>query len=388
MKFNRNMQVVVKVSKFCNLRCRYCYEMPELGNPEAMSRAEVAAMYRSLRDHVRDLDARDGRTTRLDFIWHGGEPLMQPAEFYRQTMADQLEIFGDRTPRNNSVQTNLVLLDEERLRLLTDGTFDSVGVSLDVKGGLRVNVAGRDQQQRVIANLKRLAAVTRRLGCISVLTARISAVDEIFGFFEGLGFQFRVLPLFDTGERSQTSPLEVTLEQELSALAQLMEMWLSSDTMRRPPSPLNVYLQIAARYLSGTAGPRYRDRREWLPLVLVNTDGSCFTYGEPYGEPEWSIGNVFTQSFGDMLAGETFERCAVEAERRVARNCLGCPFFDACGGSLAAETETRERDEDGHGTLLCTARPVIAYIAERLRECAPELVGEWRDMELEPAPSP
>ncbi|QIS08194.1 radical SAM protein [Nocardia arthritidis] len=374
---NRNMQIVVKVSKFCNLRCRYCYEYPELGDRAAMSRAQVTAMYRTLREYFVAADERDGCHTSLHFIWHGGEPLMRPAEFYRQTWADQRAIFDARTPVRNSVQTNLVILDEERQQLLEG--FDSVGVSLDVVGGLRVNLAGRDSQDRVARNLDRLVATGARVGCISVLTAQnIHAVEQIFRFFEQRRLHFRVLPLFDTREPGQTTPYEISREQELSALVQLVELWMGSETMPRPPDPLDGYVQIAARYLAGAPGPDYYDRREWLPVVLVNTDGSCFTYGEPYGDPAWSIGNIFTESFADMLAGPVFERCAVEAERRVALNCLSCPFFDACGGSLLAETESCERDEDGHGNMLCTGRPVIAYIAEQLRGRVPETVERWR----------
>jgi sulfatase maturation enzyme AslB (radical SAM superfamily) len=51
-RHNRNMQIVVKVSKLCNLRCEYCYEYPELGNRAAMSREQLAAMYRSLGDYL------------------------------------------------------------------------------------------------------------------------------------------------------------------------------------------------------------------------------------------------------------------------------------------------------------------------------------------------
>ncbi|QIS11483.1 radical SAM protein [Nocardia arthritidis] len=375
---NRSMQIVVKVSKFCNLRCRYCYEYPELGNRAAMSNAQVAAMYRNLRDYIRFADNRDGARTRLEFIWHGGEPLLQPAQFYRQTWADQREIFGAEIPTGNSVQTNLVVLDDERRQLLGEG-FDSVGVSIDVAGGLRVNAAGRDSQDRVARNLDTLLADSIPFGCISVLTAQnIHAVDEVFRFFEERNLHFRVLPLFDTGEPGQTTPFEVSREQELSALARLVDLWLAGETMARPPAPLDGYVQFAAQHLAGAQRTEYCDRREWLPVLLVNTDGSCFTYGEPYGDPEWSIGNIFTEPFADMLAGPVFERCAVEAERRVARNCLSCPFFDVCGGSLVADTETRDRDQDGHGTLLCTARPMIAYIIEQLRGRVPETVAQWQ----------
>jgi uncharacterized protein len=218
-------------------------------------------MYRHLEEYCRDRDAQDGEATHLEFVWHGGEPMMQPPQYFRDTFADQEEILGQRSLRN-TVQTNLMLLDEERMRLLADG-FDKVGVSVDVVGGLRVNIAGRDSQAQVIANLRRLKAV-RRVGCITVLTARnLSAIEEIFRFFEELGAGSRVLPLFDTGEEEQTRGLEITQQQQLAALARLTELWLKSDRMQQPPAPLDEYVAVAARHLAGIPGPVYRDRREW-----------------------------------------------------------------------------------------------------------------------------
>lgn len=370
---DREVQVVVKTSKLCNLRCRYCYEFPSLGDPAAMSGGQVATLFGRLAEHFGQRDARDGMLTRLRFVWHGGEPLLQPVEFYRQAFADQRRIFGDRTPVSNVVQTNLTVLDDARLRLLAD--FDAVGVSLDVAGGLRVNVAGRDLQSTVVANLRRLLDAPVNVAGLSVLTARnVDRVDEVFAFFDSLGLNFRVLPLFDTSEPGQTAPFQLTLEQELAALVRLFELWLGSDTIRRPPSPLDRYVRVAARHLRGQPGPPYQDRRDWLPILLVDTDGSGYTFGEPYGDRDWSLGNVFDQPLADLLASEAFERSAAAAERRVARNCLSCPFFTACGGSLVAETDTRERDDDGHGTLICTARPVVGYLVERLPTAAPDLV--------------
>jgi uncharacterized protein len=305
---------------------------------------------------------------------------MQPPQYFWDTFADQEEILGQRS-RRNVVQTNLVLLDEERMRLLADG-FDKVGVSIDVVGGLRVNIAGRDSQHRVMDNLRRLQAV-RQVGCITVLTSRnLSATEEIFRFFEELGIGSRVLPLFDTGEKDQTSGLEITQQQQLAALAQFTELWLSSDRMEQPPAPLDEYAAVAARHLAGMPGPAYRDRREWLPLILVNTDGECYTYGESYGEAEWSIGNLFTTPLGEMLAGQAFERCASCAERRVALNCLTCPFFKACGGTFVAETDRRERDHDTRGSMTCMARPMIEYMATRLQAVMPDIVRDRRPRPL------
>ncbi len=356
-------QFVVKVSKFCNLRCRYCYEMPELGNRERMSLDQLQRMYHNIADFYR------GRTEieQIDLIWHGGEPLMIEPDYFWATFADQRDIFGDRFRVLNAVQTNLTVLDDERLKLLTAG-FDAVGVSLDLFGGLRVNIGGRDQQDQVLDNIRRLAAHTS-VGCITVLNAtNIDHVDSIFRFYEEAGLRFRVLPLFDTGDQGQTAPYAVSLDDEIKAMARLVDLWLASDNLAGPPSPLDQYIRIAAQHLAGRPKDRYYDRREdGFGTLLVNTTGDCFSYGEPYGVPEWSLGNIFDTPMADMHRGPVFEACVTEAEKKQAANCLSCPYFGICDGALVTDNEQRRRDTDPAGTALCTARPVIEYIEARLR---------------------
>ena len=52
----------------------------------------------------------------------------------------------------NSIQTNLTLLDEELIRLLR--RFSHVGVSVDVFGDLRVNACGAKSQPKVLEHMQ------------------------------------------------------------------------------------------------------------------------------------------------------------------------------------------------------------------------------------------
>ncbi|MFI6639008.1 radical SAM protein [Streptomyces sp. NPDC050504] len=367
MPTDRTMQFVIKVSKFCNLRCQYCYELPELGNRERMSTRQLATMYEHIRDFVVERDRADGVRSGVSLIWHGGEPLLLEPEFYWTTFADQRRVFGDAVEVRNAVQTNLTRLDESRVELLRDG-FDQVGVSLDLYGQLRINLAGHDSQDRVLDHLETLRTAGVAFGCITVLTRRnLHRLDSVFRFYDRSGIGFRVLPLFDAASDEQTEQFALTLDEELSALCRTADLWLESDRMKHPPAPLGTYVDAAARVVADTGERRYYNRRNWPWVVLVNTSGDCYTQGEPYGDPSWSIGNVFTTPLTEILAGGAFDRSAREAERRQAANCLSCPFYGYCDGLPVAEAERRGRDADDEGVQACTARPVIGHIASRMR---------------------
>ena len=143
---SRQVQFVIKSSKLCNLRCRYCYEFAELGDRAAMTLEQLDTMYRHIASYYRRFDF----DVEIQFVWHGGEPLLHSLDYYWQTFDRQQDIFGDRARYvTNVVQTNLTTLNQERLDLLAQG-FDGVGVSIDLFGGLRTRQTGNDSVLTVL----------------------------------------------------------------------------------------------------------------------------------------------------------------------------------------------------------------------------------------------
>lgn len=360
----RRLTVVVKTSKFCNLRCTYCYEYDELDDRTQLTRGDLRALYGNIDSYLQEVDARDGQTTALDIVWHGGEPLLVEPAFYRDTFADQrLDLPG--RPVANTVQTNLTVLSEDRLRLLVDD-FDSVGVSFDVEGGLRVNVAGRDSRDQVSRNIHRLKEAGGRFGCITVLTAaNIGHLDRIVDFYEELGLDFRLLPLFNGAFADQHDAIEVDNETIVSAMCHVFDRWLESSSTVNV-TPLNEYT-IAAQRLLSRAPHAYYDRRKMLDVLLVNTDGQAYLLGDAFDQPEQSIGNVFRTPLTELVHSPGYERSAHSAELRMAANCTHCEFFGGCDGNFAANSEVTDRDViEGRVRACSIPRAVIGHIMSRL----------------------
>src|SRR5947209_16503098 len=106
---------------------------------------------------------------RLDFVWHGGEPLLAGVDFYKGVFEHQRRIFeAAGVTFTNSVQTNLTVLRPDVLELLPE--FSEVGVSVDLFGGNRVNRRGVDSQPRVLEAMQLLIDSGISFGCISVLS--------------------------------------------------------------------------------------------------------------------------------------------------------------------------------------------------------------------------
>jgi uncharacterized protein len=75
----KSVDIVCYTSKLCNLRCRYCYELPMLSDRTRMSFEQIERMFTNVDAGYRGHNEPLG----INFQWHGGEPLLIPPEIYR-----------------------------------------------------------------------------------------------------------------------------------------------------------------------------------------------------------------------------------------------------------------------------------------------------------------
>ena len=163
-RFIMNVEWVMKISKLCNLRCTYCHEFPFLAEKDRMSLEDLKRMF----GHIADFYALAPK--RMDFVWHGGEPLLIEPDYYKRILELQHKAFDPvNVPFTNSIQTNLTILNDGILKLFKN-MFSNIGVSLDVFGDQRVTIAGRPSQKIVLKNIERLIDEQIRFGCITVLS--------------------------------------------------------------------------------------------------------------------------------------------------------------------------------------------------------------------------
>jgi uncharacterized protein len=354
------LQIIIKVSKLCNLRCRYCDEYPHLGDRSAMSLEQLEAMYLNLRDYF----AARERPPALQMIWHGGEPLLQPADFYRNTIRTQRAVFGGDIATTNMVQTNLVKLDDDRIDLLAN-FFDGVGVSVDLFGGLRVDVSGRLRQQTVLENMDRLTLAGVPFGCISVLSSRNKDhVEQMFAFYEQMQVSWRLLPLFRGASVDQHQDWSITARDTLAALCRLADLWFAGEAPAES-EPLATHIADVLRH-RGPAGARLRyRRRDREHMIVVNVDGELFSHGDAYDEGT-SWGNIFSTPLEAIFAGEKYAASVRRSEDRMARVCTHCEYFGGCSGFPVAEENFVYDDAPGAGCPV--VRPLLAHIERRMEQ--------------------
>ena len=355
------LQWVVKVSKQCNLRCRYCYEYPFLGDKTRMSFEQLGTMFHHIAKQF------GGTDRRMDFVWHGGEPLLQDDGFYRSVAElEQRYLTPAGVLFTNSVQTNLTILNAGVIDLLRD-FFANVGVSIDLFGDQRVNIAGHVVQNRVLRNMQRLRDAGISFGCITVLS-QVTAphIRSIYEFFVDIDTSFRLLPIYRTGFAGQQDSLELTQAEIVDAFRTVVDLWLASESTISV-QPIQTYVAQVVRHLDGGVGVRrFYDKRAAEVVYIVDTDGGLFSNADAY-DPSFCQGNIFSQPIAEILASEAYGRAVLAAKERIRATCATCHFHGACSGYIMGEATPEQRWRDKDGRLRCgVARPIQDYIVERL----------------------
>ena len=322
----------IKASKLCNLRCRYCYEWNELGDPARLSLPEWGKIFRAIRRASELQSQRLGVPVKAQIVWHGGEPLLLPDDYLRAVLALEEEILGRDALHAgtymNAIQTNLYKLTEEKLALLKEGRFH-VGVSMDLAGGVRLTAGGQRTEQRVAENMDRLARASIPFGAITVLAGHtVKHLRAIYDFMESLNLSFRVLPLFAAPLNTPGASFAVSNEEMAAALCDLFLYWLERD-FSVTVAPLKHYLQTALLQIHGLESTPWRRREHGDGVLIVNTDGSLYQVIDAYEEGK-ALGNLFHQPIEEILASEAYAASLDRNDALEAEHCAACAFRDTC----------------------------------------------------------
>jgi uncharacterized protein len=328
---------VIKLSKFCNLRCKYCYEWNDLGDRRRISLDLWEQTLEAMVEHDTIARARLGRegrgiAHRNLVVLHGGEPLALPTAYLSQILASYRRVTGS-APGNYrlSVQSNLFSIQQEKIDLLKEHEAH-ISVSFDLVPGVRLSLAGQPTEAAVSRNIDRLREQGVALGAIAVLGAHTAKhVHRIYDFFAERRMAMRILPLFDGPSERDTAPFAIDHASQTRALELLFRHWLETGCRIRL-YPLMGYFQAALRYMAGIAQPLWKRELHGDSTFIVNTDGELFRPLDAYQEG-LALGSLSREKISSILESQAYARSLDRDREEFARHCEKCAYLGACNGA-------------------------------------------------------
>ncbi len=344
------LALLVKYSKLCNLRCTYCYEMPELANPARMSLEEIETLFLRVREHVEKQGEDDG-THHVTFFWHGGEPFVQPVDYWEDIFRRQQEVFARSSIKisiENHLQTNLTLVADKHLPLIRNHVH--LGFSYDVVNDLRVGIGGQPTASIAEKKVEWLLSHEIPLWGNAVISSQnVDQPEVIADYFLRRQLSFIALVIDEakdslSGARSAAVSFSRYLQffKDLYRLPQV-QAGLERGLFVEPFTTIRAKLKDFSDGYQSDLSVEECAEREWV--TAINTNGDVYSQGDCY-DPEYRYGNLFEEDFESILQSEGRQRRVARSRERIHQTCRQCFLFrKGCSGAYVSHAQPSEMRE-------------------------------------------
>jgi len=363
--------LLVKVHSRCNLMCDYCYEYNS-GNtawrskPKEMSALVYEKMLERVQEHCLAHEVKD-----YFFSFHGGEPLLRNADWYRYAVVRAKEILEPYTHISFGTQSNGTLLTEEWVSLLSELSI-SYGISLDgpraVHDKFRVHSNGDPSFEETLQGCQHLLTPTGRQiwgGILSVMDVTSDPI-EVFDFLASLN-----PPTIDFLEPHATwdkmPPGKKAHSETIYGdwLVRLFDYWFDNNIGRIPIRKFDEIIE----HLCGGEGMVESFGLEPVTLVTVATDGMIETVDcmkAAKSDAHYLGLSVFENSFDEVLMHPLVHERQTGL-RALPEKCQNCDLVLTCGGGYFPHRYDSKDDSYKHPTAYCADYQVlISYIKDKV----------------------
>lgn len=354
----QTMTFIVKLTEQCNLACTYCY----IGYAErCQGEMHLSVLRRLFRQ------AFSTREPKVDFVFHGGEPLLVGAGKFREILALQST---ERQHCNfsgqcwNGLQTNGTLIDAEWADLLKDAEID-VGVTIDYPRShhdrVRADRQGSGTFDRAINGIRILqSAGVSKIGALTIVSARnVAHLSQMYSFFKTLGIGFRPNVYFPESPAKMDADC-VRPEDLTQGLITLFDIWLNDQT----PLHIDLFEDIIESMVRG------RSRactflNQCNDFIGIRPNGDAFIC-DRFTTPEFRLGNIMIDdlaAFATCPASNRFSERSLHLD-----SCSECQWFPICRGGCPSYAYSF------HGSIAvrdyyCTTRKeLFGHIRNALRK--------------------
>ncbi len=342
----------------CPSKCAYCWSS-EVGSP-IMSIDTVKETVQWLKDF---------RNDPVTFTFHGGEPLLAGADFYRKALPMLSEDLTHLTP-NFALQTNLWKLTPELADVLAEYKIP-IGSSLDGPQELNDLQRSEGYYERTMKGYEMAKEHGLQVQFICTFTSHsVKFKEDIFNYFLENGLTLKLHPALPSLRSDDPDKWALSPQEYGELLVYLLDKYLENMN------------QIEVRNISDYCRCVLTGRGTVCTFVdcmentfAVGPDGSIYPCYRFVGMPEFVMGNVRDHPSQQDLAESPAGRRMRQYKEYVDRECKGCKHIRYCRGgcpyNAIAPTEGEIKGVDPH----CVAyKRIFDEIGDRFNK---EMMGSF-----------
>ncbi|MFA0413351.1 anaerobic sulfatase maturase [Vibrio renipiscarius] len=340
----------------CNLDCRYCYYW---NKHDATHQAHIdhKLLDRAIDQHIAAQPVSDRP---IDFIWHGGEPLLAGLAFY-QSVVERQSHFISTLPHKplvkNTIQTNGSLISQQWAKFFADHHF-MVGISIDgpehIHDLCRVDKKGNSTFSRTLRGIDHLRRNGVEFNTLSVINNQnYHCGQEIYQFLKqnGSGYmQFQPCLDHELDQRDERN-WSLTGEQWGAFLCAVFDQWCANDVGK-------VYVQFfenCLMILMGYPSQICHHSAECGQQLAIEKDGAIYSC-DHYVYPDYQLGKLGEDvsedaSLQSLANSQTQRRFGADKQKTLSQQCQQCDFLPLCQGGCPKYRLVPHPGDEQHNAL-------------------------------------
>ena len=319
----------------CPANCSYCWSSEE--NSPIMSLETIKEIVAWLKEF------RDDPVT---FTFHGGEPLLAGADFYRQALPMLAEGSSEHGA-SFALQTNLWKMTPELAQVLAEYNIP-IGSSLDGPKELTNSQRGDGYYEKTMAGYEIAKANGLNVRFICTFTSHsIKFKEDIFNFFLENNLTLKLHPALPSLRDENPDKWTLSPEEYGELLVYLLDKYLAN---MGKIEIMNINDLCKCAFTGRGTVCTYVDCMG--DTFAIGPDGSIYPCYRFVGMPEYIMGNVSDHPSVDDLAQSAAWKLMHDFKDYVDKECGDCAHIKACRGgcpyNAIAPTEGEIKGVDPH----------------------------------------
>lgn len=318
------------VDKDCNLDCSYCFYCKQKKEKRVMD----SSILEKVISEICNYNSGD-----INFIWHGGEPLLAGIDFYKKAFKLQEKLKKPKQRISNSIQTNATLLNDSWAELFKEYGIN-VSISLDgpmeVHDRYRIFLCGAGSFRKVIKGIESLRRKSVEFSIISVVTSENAIKsEEIFRFLtsqQPLWISF-VASMGVKAEDGIYSKYSIPLSSYIDFLITIFNLWVEDGDYRLKILPIETILSGFFEKdhrdyrLNGECKKRLAIRKCERNLVIT-PNGELKTCGFHGYDDLFLFGDI-KGGLGKAINSNMYRRYKNHLQK-IKEKCSRCEWYKVC----------------------------------------------------------
>jgi len=314
----QNISILFKpVSFSCNIQCTYCYYH------ERQDSSIVYTDSKTLKSILESLQSLPSET-KINFLWHGGEPLLAGKSFFKELIRLQEEIIPDKKVKYG-MQTNALLIDSEWCEIFKKNKMH-IGVSLDgtedIHNNGRISKSGSGTYKEVINKINLLQKYDIPFGILTTITKKSLGQEKIIfnNFIKLEIYKFDFLPCLESTDNSNINTYEWA-----DFTIKMFDLWFNEDN---PNIKIRFFEEIIKTILGGKPSLCTLSKG-CSSLFTINNNGVLYACDDSENDSDNILGNLLEEDFVTLQKNKNI-LIQKRFEYEQAMNCNFCEFNYIC----------------------------------------------------------